>query len=46
MRAWDMDYSYAECPEEHRAECSAGTGTATFKVKLDNGLKKWTITPN
>lgn len=47
MRCWDKQYSsYANAPENHRAEVSAGLGVARFRVTLNRNTGEWKVEPN
>lgn len=50
MKVWDAQYgnnkeAYAATPQNHKAEISAGTGVATFRVTLDILTRDWKVEP-
>lgn len=50
MRCWDATIgsttsAYARTPSGHKAEVSAGTGTAKFRLKVDINTGAWSVYP-
>ena len=51
MRCWDSKLGsntsgYANAPADHKAEVSAGTGVATFKLTINIYTGEWKVEPN